>query len=210
MNDKKGFGGFFTPKNIATLGVLVALVLILQMWLGTIVIGGTSFSLVLIPIVLGSLLLGPWAGALLGFIFSLIVYIYGAVGIDPFTHLMIETNWYVTFFICFSKGVLAGLVPGLIYKALKDKNQPLGVILASLSAPVINTGIFVVGMLVFNGVFADAFVANSYFEDASKYIYFILIGVAGVNFLVEFFINAILIPVVHTVVRVIEGKLSKG
>ena len=97
-----------------------------------------------------------------------------------------------------------------IYKALKERNQTLGVITASLSAPVINTGIFVVCMLVFNGVFADAFVANSYFEDASKYIYFILIGVAGVNFLVEFFVNAILIPVVHTVVRVIEGKLSKG
>ena len=58
---------FFTSRNIAFLAVLVALVVVLQT-LSTLIgrLGGTPLSLVLIPVVLGAVMLGPLAGLLLG------------------------------------------------------------------------------------------------------------------------------------------------
>ena len=70
------------------LAVLTAIVLVLQITGAAIRIPflGTSVSLVLIPIALGAMLLGPAAGAWLGFVFGAITYIMGGVmGLDPFT-----------------------------------------------------------------------------------------------------------------------------
>ena len=66
---------FFTARNIAFLAVLVALVIVLQVWASAIPIGATRISLTLIPIVLGAMLLGPLAGAFLGALFGAIVVI---------------------------------------------------------------------------------------------------------------------------------------
>ena len=54
---------FFTSRNIAFLAVLLALVIVLQIWASAIPLGATRISLTLIPIVLGAVLLGPAAGA---------------------------------------------------------------------------------------------------------------------------------------------------
>ena len=63
---------FFTSRNIAFLAVLVALIIVLQLWGGNIRIGGTSLSFVLVPIVIGAVMLGPVAGAFLGLLLGLI------------------------------------------------------------------------------------------------------------------------------------------
>ena len=66
---------FFTARNIAFLAVLVALIVVLQLWGGNIRIGGTPLSFVLVPIVIGAVMLGPGAGALLGFLFGVITIV---------------------------------------------------------------------------------------------------------------------------------------
>lgn len=53
------------------------MLLILQILGGFIRIGTFSVSLVLIPIVLGAALLGPWAGGWLGLVFGAVVLISG-------------------------------------------------------------------------------------------------------------------------------------
>lgn len=58
---------FFSAKNVATLGVLLALVIVLSVFGGTINIGTVSLNFSLIPIVLGALVLDPLAGGILGF-----------------------------------------------------------------------------------------------------------------------------------------------
>ena len=60
-------------KKIATLGILTAVVIVLQLMGSFIRFGQFSISLVLIPIVVGTALYGPLAGAWLGFVFSLVV-----------------------------------------------------------------------------------------------------------------------------------------
>ena len=60
---------------MTSLAVLTAVVLVLQLTGTTIRIPflSTSVSLVLIPITLGAILLGPLAGAFLGFVFGAVV-----------------------------------------------------------------------------------------------------------------------------------------
>ena len=62
---------FFTSRNVAFLAVLVALVVVLQV-MSTLIgrLGGTPLSLVLIPVVLGAVMIGPLAGTLLHIAFA--------------------------------------------------------------------------------------------------------------------------------------------
>ena len=57
---------FFSAKRVTGLAVLLALVIVLQLWGNNIKIGATGLSFVLVPIVLGGVLFGPSAGAFLG------------------------------------------------------------------------------------------------------------------------------------------------
>ena len=59
-------------SRMVQLAILLAIVLVLQCFLGSIVVGTTSFSVVLVPIVIGAIILGPGAGAFLGFVFGLV------------------------------------------------------------------------------------------------------------------------------------------
>ncbi len=195
MNFKQGA---FSARNIATLGVLTALVFVFQFLAPYLNIGGTSFALVLVPIVMGAMLIGPWAGAFLGFVFSTIVFLCGLFGMDPFfTSRMININWFLTFLIIYLKGIMAGLVPGLIFKWLREKNKHLAVFISSISAPIVNTGIFLLGSLLTQNVFL---------KDFPEFMTIVLSMAIFINFLVELAINIIANPAIYTVVKVIEKK----
>ena len=184
----------FDTKKFSILAILLALVVLLQLFLGQIRIGQTGFSVVLIPIVLGSILLGPSAGCFLGFVFGFITLMAGIMGTDALTTLYFQSNPIGTVLICLGKGCAAGAVPGLLYKLLKDKNEFLSVVLASLSAPVLNTGLFILGSLIF----MFPVIRENYNPDV---LYFLVILCAGVNFLVELAVNTVLIPVIWRVIK---------
>ena len=61
--------------------------------------------------------------------------------------------------------------------------------------PVANTGLFVIGMLVF---FADTFTAMAGGQDLVSYIIF---GLAGLNFLVELVVNMVLSSGISQIIR---------
>jgi uncharacterized membrane protein len=194
---------FFSAKNIATLAVLTALVVVLQTALGSVKIGPTSFSVVLIPIVLGAILLGPWAGGFLGFVFGAIVLIYGISGADAFTNILFADHPFLTSLTCLLKGVAAGVVPALLFRLISEKNRYVAVFVAAGSAPIVNTGIFIVMALLMSDTLSANFVA-----DGMSVIYFLVIGCAGVNFLVEFAVNLLLSPAIHTVYCVTERQIQ--
>lgn len=165
---------------------------------------GTPISLTLIPIALGAMLMGPWAGFALGLIYGLVVFItYGAMGMDPlFTAILFANNPIETFLICTLKTSLAGLGSGLIYKLLRAKRPLLSTVISSAVVPVINTGIFILGGLVISDTLAANFV-----EEGSTVIYFLVIGVAGINFIFEFLVNTVFSPALHRIVTVLEKRV---
>ncbi len=193
---------YFTAKNITYLAVLLALVIVLQIWGGSIKIGATSLSFVLVPIVLGGVLLGIAAGAILGFVFGFIVLMYGITGADAFTALLFNAHPVITSFLCLVKGAAAGAVAGLLYKLISRKNKYVAVFVASAAAPVVNTGLFIIGAL-----FMGDFISQTFVPDGQSLMYFLVIGCAGINFIVEFAINILLSPAIFTVNNVLEKQL---
>ncbi len=192
----------FTAKNIAYLSVLTALVVVLQMFGGYFTIGATSLSFVLVPIVLGGILLGVWAGAFLGFVFGLITYLYGVTGADFFTSILFQSHPLLTALTCFGKAIGAGVISGLCYRFIARKNEMVGVFVASAIAPIVNTGLFLLGALTMSDVITQNFV-----EDGTTLVYFLFIGCAGINFLVEFAINLLLSPALSRVERVVKKQI---
>lgn len=198
---------FFTSRNIAFLAVLTALVVVLQLWGSYIRIGGTNLSFVLVPIVLGAVMLGPLAGAFLGLLFGAIVIAMG-VASDPFTIFLFTDNPFGTVALCLLKGLAAGLVPGLLYKWIRGRSKYAAVIVASVAAPVCNTGIFILGCLLMSGTIGG-FMASAGIEGTSV-MYFLVIGCAGVNFLIEFAINAVASPVIFRVSEIIARSFRRS
>lgn len=186
--------------KMVQMALLCALIVVLQQ----IVIplpGGLTLSLVLIPIVVGAVLLGPSAGAALGAVFGAVVtflVITGRAG--ELSTMMWIANPVMTVIVCMLKGTAAGLVAGLIAKALAKKKY-LGIVLAAAAAPIVNTGIFLLGMLtVFRSVMQEF--ADKIGMGGTSMIYFAVIVLVGVNFLVEFAANLICSP---AIVRVVDA-----
>ena len=191
---------FFSAKRVTGLAVLLALVIVLQLWGNNIKIGATGLSFVLVPIVLGGVLFGPSAGAFLGLVFGFITLMYGVTGADPFTAVLFAEHPFLTSAVCLVKGTAAGLAAGLLFRLIEKKNGYVGVFVASAAAPVVNTGLFILGALLMSDTLSANFVA-----DGSTVLYFLIIGCAGINFLVELAINLMLSPAMYSVIRVVSG-----
>lgn len=177
------------------LAVLAAVVIVFQLIGGYLKIGATSISIVLIPIVLGGVLLGPRAGAVLGFVFGAVTFFCGFFGVDFFTNYLISVEPFWTAVICFGKGTLAGLVPGLLYKFISNKNKFGATLVAAMAAPVVNTGLFILGGLT---VVAEA-LSGQFVAEGTTLVYFLIIGCAGINFLVEFAVNVVMAPAIRAI-----------
>lgn len=191
------------------LAVLTAIVLILQLtgFAVRLPFLTTPVSLVGIPIALGAMLLGPKAGAWLGFVFGAeVAIVLGMMGQDPFfTGILFQDHPILTTLLCVGKGTLAGLASGLIFKYVKKVPSALRVILASAAVPVVNTGIFILGSYTMMDTFQSNFLG-----DGTGMFYFLVIGCAGVNFLCEFAINIVFSPVLHRLLDILGRLMTRN
>ena len=207
--------------KLVQLAMLTALIVVLQL-LGTFLMGitGLPMSLVLIPIVVGAFSLGPKEGAFLGIMFGIMTIVMGFTGADAFTSTLFYNfgigKCIITVLICLLKAGLAGFGSGMVYKllnkAFRGKYVTLTTVLASIAAPIINTGVFVIGMLLF--FFNDTAdiqlaLAEKFGEQLTsvtpslEYIFLVL---AGMNFVMEFIINLTLSPAIIRIIDVIKKK----
>ncbi len=179
-------------KNVATLGIFAALVVVLQV-LGSVLVrfGLFNISLVLIPIVLGGALYGVKAGTMLGFLFGVVVAIITATPLDVGSHQMFQLSPILTVLLCLVKGTAAGFVSGLISNCSLRKGKPyLTMLLASMAAPIVNTGIFCAAVTFFYRDLLNEWATAA----GADSMYFLFMGIVGVNFLLEFAVNVIAAP----------------
>lgn len=134
---------FFTSRNIATLGVLLALVIVLQAFGGSFSIGLVTLNFSLIPIALGALVLGPVAGAILGFANGIVVLVQVIIAPAGFYYIIWTYSPVVTTLICILKTTVAGLVSGALFRLISRKNTYAATFVASAAVPVVNTALFV-------------------------------------------------------------------
>lgn len=175
-------------KRIVGMALFAAIVIVLQLVGSFIKFGMFSVSLVLLPIVVGAALYGVSAGMWLGFIFAITVLISG----DAAAFMVVSPLGTVLTVLL--KGVLAGFLAGVTYKALSKFNKTLAVFSAAVVCPIVNTGIFLLGCSIFfMSIVSEWAMAMGFGENVVSYMF---LGLAGGNFLFEMLFNIVLSPVI--------------
>ena len=185
--------------RLVRLALLSAIVAVLAYYGGFIKIGGfASISLTLIPVVIGATLCGPFEGAWLGAVAGVMFFA------TPDAAFWLGLSVPGTIITVMVKGILAGLCAGLTYKLLERFNRYVAIIASAVVCPVVNTGIFLLGSLVF---FMDSVSSGAAAEGISVGMYLIVFFV-GMNFVFELIANIAVSPAIVRIVD-IAGKKRK-
>lgn len=193
MNSGKQNGG---TRKMTGLAIFTAIIVVLQVLCTFIRFGPFSITLALAPIIIGTAMYGKGAGAYLGGVFGAVVLVTGLLGWDGGTvMLLMGINPLGCVLVCLLKGVAAGFFAGLCYELIAKKNDKLGVLISGIVCPVVNTGLFIVGMLVF---FFDTL---SGWAGGQNLLLYIIVGLTGINFLVELAVNIVLSSGITQIIR---------
>ena len=180
-------------ERLVLVALFTALVAILAYFGGFIKIGGlASISLTLIPVVLGAAMCGPFVGAWLGAVSGAVFFLTADAA---FWFGLSIPGTIITVMV---KGTLAGLFAGLTYTALEKLNRYLAVLVSAVVAPVVNTGIFLLGSPIF---FMDTVSAGALAESMTVGGYLIIFFV-GLNFVFELLVNVILSPAILRIINI--------
>ncbi|MBR2851935.1 MAG: ECF transporter S component, partial [Anaerotignum sp.] len=111
VSKKKGMN----VKDLTTLGLLTGILLVMAFTpLGYFHTFGLDISLMMIPVGIGAMLMGPKAGAWLGFIFGATSFYQAVTGASPFSAMLFNISPFHTFLLCIPTRMLMGFVTGLI------------------------------------------------------------------------------------------------
>lgn len=188
--------------KLTQVAFLSALIVLLQVMTYFIKLGPFNMSFVLVPVVIGGFMLGTKYGAILGGVFGLVVTVVSAIGLDAGGAIVFAANPFLCAITCIGKGILAGFVPAVIYKAFsaKTNNKIIVMIISAVLAPVCNTFTFCFAMFFF---FNDTLQS---WAGGTNVMLYMLTGLVGINFIFELILNVILCPVIG--LRVVKNVKS--
>ncbi len=193
-------------RRLTGLALMTAIVIVLQLVASALVrVGVFAPTLTLAPILIGAAIYGPKAGAYLGGVFGVVVTITCIIGWDAGGNALWNANPFLTALLCILKGVAAGLAAGLVYWAIAGDGKShraslVGSIVAGIVSPVVNTGIFLLGLFFLFPTFLEAW-ATSAGQTVLTYMIFTMVSV---NFALELAINLVLSTVI---VRVVNARM---
>lgn len=186
-------------KKMAGIAIMMALVIVLQLVGGLIPpVGGFSISLVLIPIVLGAAVYGPWAGMLLGATFGVVVTINCITGADVGGAMVFQANPVLCILVVMLKGMLAGFGAGWVYLGMKQVNSYVAMLLSAIVCPLINTGFFILCMMTF---FKDVL---AQWAGGGEIVAYVLSGLVLANFVPELIINVVFSPAGNRILQAVQ------
>ncbi len=170
----------FDVRKFCMTAVFVVLIIVMAFTpLGYLRVGGLSITFLMIPVTIGSMLLGPWIGALLGLVFGITSFAQ-CFGIDWFGTSLATINPFYMGITCFIPRIIAGMLPSFIFKAVNsiDKTRVLSYPISCLSGAVLNTVLFLGALMLFYG--RSEFISG--FGDS---FWAIIWALAGINAIVE-------------------------
>ncbi|MEG1947101.1 MAG: ECF transporter S component [Lachnospiraceae bacterium] len=134
---------------LVQMALLIAIILIMAFTpIGYIRTLGVDITLIVVPVAVGAVVLGPMAGTVLGAVFGLTSFIQ-CFGMSPFGAVLLGINPIYTFIVCFVTRTIVGGLTGLIYQGLfkLKATRKLSVVITNLCCPLLNT-VLVMGTLV--------------------------------------------------------------
>ena len=191
IHSKKKFKNFkIDTFNITLLGILTAIVILLQTLGANIRFGPFSVTLVLLPIVIGAALIHPLAGGWLGLVFGVIVLLTDASA-------FLAINIIGTVVTVLLKGTLAGIAAGYVYRLIAKHNRIIATF-AAVITPIVNTGVFIAGTYIFFLPTIKSWALEAGFANATTFIFIVLVGW---NFVLEFAVNLVLSPTITFLIQ---------
>lgn len=182
-------------RTMVQVALLAALVVVLQLFFSAVRVGAVTLNFVLVPIVIAAVFISPLAGFFIGALAGITTFIQVFTSGDAFYVFLMTTNPVATALLCILKTALAGLVAGLLYQLISkiSKYRSLNMILSAVVCPIVNTGLFVLGMYF---IFGNALTADATFGSmiTGSVMTFILVILVGMNFFIELALNAIVCP----------------
>ncbi len=183
--------------SMVQLALFSALILLLAFtpFIGYIPLGFTRATIIHIPVIIGSIVLGPVRGGFLGFLFGLTSLINNTVNptatsfvFTPFYSLGNVSGNLLSLVICFVPRILVGIVPHYVYRGLKNRlGQAPGLIAAGLAGSLTNTLLVMHMILLF---FGRQYAAAN--QKAYETIYMFILSIIGINGVPEAIVAAIL------------------
>ena len=208
-------------RRLTGLALMTAIIVVLQVVASFVKFGPFTITLALAPILIGAALYGPKAGACLGGVFGAVVLLACILGWDPGGAILWNANPFLTALVCLGKGILAGLAAGLVYRAIAwgGKSHSSGRMLggsiaAGIVSPVVNTGLFLLGLFFLfvtglgSGLGGLFFLFPTYLEAwatgaGQTVITYMIFTMVSINFVLELLINLVLSTVI---VRVVSAR----
>ncbi|MDD3338915.1 MAG: ECF transporter S component [Lachnospiraceae bacterium] len=171
----------FNTTYLVQLALLVAIILLMAFTpIGYIKTLGLEITLIVVPVTVGAVILGPKGGAILGFVFGLTSFIQ-CFGMSPFGSVLLGLNPFGCFMVCVPTRTLMGWLTGLIYKAFKGKKlKTLPHFVANLAGPIMNTLFFMTMLILF-------FFQSDYIQGLAGGLnpFAFVIAFVGINGLIE-------------------------
>ena len=189
---------YLSVRNLTLAAIMTALVIVFQLLGSFIRFGPFSISLVLVPIVIGAAVCGIGIGGWLGFVFGMVVLFSGDAA------AFLSVNVIGTILTVLLKGTLSGIAAGVVYKLVSKYNVLVAVIAAAVACPLVNTGVFILGCIVFFLKTVEEWGYLSGFGGTFEYIF---LGMVGGNFLFELGSNIILSPIIVRLLEIAEKTI---
>ena len=129
--------------KLVQLALFTAIILLMAFTpLGYIKTPGLEITLLVVPVAVGAIILGPTAGAVLGGVFGITSFIQAFSG--PLGAALLSISVVGTFVLCVITRILMGWLTGLIYKSMKrwDRTRLISHATANLAGALLNTILF--------------------------------------------------------------------
>lgn len=138
-------------RRLTQLALLTAVQLVMTFTpLGLVPLGPINASLLTIPVAIGAMLLGPGAGAWLGFVFGFFSFLDALQGKSAMGAALFAVSPFRYALMAIGARVLMGVCAALIYRAVLRAlpgREKTAAVLGGFSAPFLNT-VFYMGAMV--------------------------------------------------------------
>lgn len=198
-------GGRISTVSMVQVAIFGAIICVMAFtpFLGYIPLGFTRATIIHVPVIIASLLMGPKKGGALGFLFGLTSFINNTMNptptsfvFTPFYSIGDVSGGIGSVLICFIPRILVGILPFYVYKlVLRFSNEEtrrkgvsnVGLVLAGVSGALVNT------LLVMNLIFVffrEAYAAAN--DVAVSAVYTFILSVIGINGVPEAIVAGVL------------------
>lgn len=151
--------------------------------LGYLKTAGLEITFIMIPVVVGAVVAGPAAGAILGGVFGITSFIQ-CFGTSAFGAMLLSINPVFTFIVCIPTRILAGFLAGVIAKAIsKGGKKKTAATAASLAGPLLNTLFFMSSLVLFFG--RTDYITGIMTQLGANNVFMFIILFVGIQGLVE-------------------------